>query len=622
MFLIGLRLMGGLQFLELSGLDFLMRSRPLESPDRRVLIVGMDEQDIRRYNWPLPDDKLAALIETLSRMEPAVIGLDLYRDLPVGSGYHHLVRVFRNTPNLIGIEKTLATEHDEPIAPPPALKAQGQVSSNDIVVDPDGKVRRVFLFPNTADQEPLPSLGLTLALFYLETQGITYDPDSINLKLGGTEFRPFEANDGGYVQAEANGYQVLLNLRGPRGTFERVSVRDVLDGQVSPDQVKGRVVLIGAVASSLNDVFYTAYNDARGTNAMPGVEIQANLASQIISAILADRPLIQVWSDGVEWLWILFWSVVGAVIGWWWRSPLLVFGLTLLIGAGLVVLSYFMFLQGWWLPLMPGVLSLGLSAIVMTGWTVALEQEERKLVMNLFGRHVSAQIAEAIWLERDQILKSGRLADRKLTATILFTDLKDFSSIAEQTDPQSLMRWLNEYMEAMAQLVLDHGGTVDKFIGDSIMAVFGVPIARTTEAEINRDTCRAIHCALAMGETLKKLNHKWQQENRPVTAMRIGIATGEVVTGSLGSSQRLDFTTIGDCVNVASRLESYARSGDISVYRILISEETQHRCQNSFITKAIGKLMLRGREQPVEVYQVIGKAEPTHTETVELYRGP
>jgi adenylate cyclase len=250
-------------------------------------------------------------------------------------------------------------------------------------------------------------------------------------------------------------------------------------------------------------------------------------------------------------------------------------------------------------------LSLTGSAILITGYIANLERADRQTVMNLFGRHVTPAIAEAIWRERHLLLKEGRLLGRKMTATVLFTDLKDFSSIAEHTDPEALMCWLNEYMEAMAQLVLEHGGVVDKFIGDSVMAVFGVPIPRNTAEAIAVDAQQAVCCALAMAATLKSLNQRWQSQGHLSAAMRVGIATGIAVVGSLGSSQRLDYTTIGDSVNVASRLESYDKSIGSGICRILINEATYLHIQGKFPTQLIGSVLLKGREQPEAVYQVL-----------------
>jgi len=617
-----LRIAGFLQSLELSALDLSFRLRPLEPVDPRIVIVGIGDSDIEQVGeWHISDAVVAQLLEKLKKQQPRAIGLDLFRNVPLEPGYQALTQVFASTPNLIGIEKKIGDSNNPAIAPNPLLSQRGQVASVDVVVDPDNKIRRGMLYVTPDQGEPVASLGLTLALMYLEAEGITPQPTAIHLQLGQAAFVPFEANDGGYIGADAGGYQILLNFRGPAQSFRTVSMIDILEDRVPPDLVRDRIVFIGATASKLRDVFETPYTGSLSAapQQTPGVEVQANLTSQILSAVLEGRPLIKVWSEPLEWLWIFGWSGIGATLSWTSRyareakrSPprsidleKSAFVSTLLAGGSLFGSCYFAFLGGWWIPVVPPALALISSAIVITGYISNLERQDRQTVMQLFGRHVSPAIAEAIWRDRHLLLKEGRLLGRRMTATVLFTDIKDFSSIAEHTDPEVLMCWLNEYMEAMAQLVLEHGGVVDKFIGDSVMAVFGVPIPRTTPEAIASDAQQAVCCALAMATTLSSLNHKWQFQGHPSAAMRVGIATGTVVVGSLGSSQRLDYTTIGDSVNVASRLESYDKSIGSSVCRILINEATYRHIQGKIPTQLLGSVLLKGREQPAAIYQVL-----------------
>jgi adenylate cyclase len=245
------------------------------------------------------------------------------------------------------------------------------------------------------------------------------------------------------------------------------------------------------------------------------------------------------------------------------------------------------------------------SGAAIAGYIANLEYEERQTMMKLFERHVTPKIALSLWRDRHKLLEEGQLPGREMTATVLFTDLKGFSSIAEHMEPKVLMSWLNEYMKAMAQVVLEHDGVIDKFIGDAVMAVFGVPMPSTTPEEIAADAQKAVTCAVSMAAALKSLNQQWQTQGRPTVAMRVGIATGTLVAGSLGSDQRQNYTIIGDTVNVASRLESYDKSIDGGVCRILISEETCRYIQDKFPTKLVGTVLLKGREQPVKVYQVL-----------------
>lgn len=607
-----LRWSGGLQPLEWMLLDQFFQLRPREAQDTRIVIVGINEADLQKTRrWPIDDATLTRVLEKVKQQQPRAIGLDLYRDLPVEPGNRELTRVFETTPNLIGIEKRGGSE-DFPVAPPPALKERNQTASNDIVPDSDGKIRRGLLYWYSPDgQESLESLGLRLAMTYLQAEGVEPQAAQSNpdyLQLGQGVFPIFESMDGSYVHADAGGYQLLLNFRGPANSFRQVSMSDVLEDKIPPDLMRDRLVLVGPTAESLKDFFYTPFsgNSITTPEKMAGVEVQANLASQIISAALDGRPSsLSIWPDPLEWGWIILWACIGTALGWFVRSPrLAILGMVTAEGS-LLVGGYLAFLAGWWIPIVPPALTLALSAIVLTGYIAQREREDRKIVMTLFGRHVTPEIAEAIWRDREQLLHSGRLLGRKMTATVLFTDLKDFSGITERTDPEVLMLWLNEYMDAMSQLVLDHGGIVDKFIGDSVMAVFGVPITRTTLAEFTIDARNAISCALAMAATLESLNQKWQSQERPIARMRVGISTGTVVTGSLGGEQRLDYTTIGDSVNVAARLESYDKSLDAGICRILISEDTYVLVKDEFPTESIGSVQLRGREAPTQIYQVL-----------------
>jgi adenylate cyclase len=320
--LIVLRLVGLLQSLELWALDQYFRLRPLEPIDPRIVIVGINETDLKKVGtWPVPDAVIAQLLEKLKKQQPRAIGLDLFRDIPIEPGHQALVKVFESTPNLIGVEKIVGDDRSFVIAPPPVLSQLGQVSSVDVVVDADSKLRRGMLYLTPEDGESVPSLGLTLALIYLETQGITPEPAAINpqfLQLGQAVFVPFEANDGGYARADAGGYQILLNFRGPAQSFRTISMTEVLENQIPPDLVRDRIVLIGVTATSIKDFFNTPYSSSLITapQQTPGVEIQANLTSQILGAALSGRPLIETWSDPLELLWIFLWSCCGATLSW------------------------------------------------------------------------------------------------------------------------------------------------------------------------------------------------------------------------------------------------------------------------------------------------------------------
>jgi adenylate cyclase len=224
-------------------------------------------------------------------------------------------------------------------------------------------------------------------------------------------------------------------------------------------------------------------------------------------------------------------------------------------------------------------------------------------------------VAETIWEQRDQFWDGGRPRAQRLTATVLFTDLKGFTTMSEKMDPDVLIEWLNDYMETMAGLVMVHGGVIDDYAGDGFKADFGVPLPRASENEMRQDAVNAVECALAMEQRLKQLNAVWERQSSPTTQMRIGICTGPVVAGSLGSSERLKYTTVGDTVNTASRLESFVagsaddRSGD-GLCRILISETTLRYLENGFDAEKLGDFKLKGKAEKVPIYRLLGRSKP------------
>ena len=614
-----LRMMGGLQLLEWAALDVFFRWRPLEPVDERILIVGITELDIQQMKqWPLSDQVLTELLKKIKSQNPRVIGLDIYRDLPVEPGYQQFVELARSTPNLIGIAKVEGDRLGESVASSPILGQLNQVAAADLILDRDGKIRRMLLSVRDSEGKTFFGLGTRLALDYLKKEGIALevlDPPKSKVGLGKAVFMPLQNHDGGYVNADTGGYQIVLNFRSrfcgntqeSCELFETVTLSDVLNDRLPPDLMRDRIVLIGGKAASLNDRFITPFGYSLQEGGIrSGVEIHADLASHIISAALDNRPQIQFWSEFEESLWIGFWSTWGAILGWiFLRVRWKLIGV-FFCGVGLTLITYGAFLLGWWLPVVPPLVGLFGAAISITAYIGFLERTNRKTIMQLFERHVTPKIAQAVWRDRHQLLNEGKLTGRKLTATVLFTDLQGFTTISESIDPETLMVWLNQYMNAMVNIVLSHDGVVDKFIGDAVMAVFGVPIPSTTTEAIAQDAQLAVRCAVEMGKKLRSLNRTWKASGLPTVAMRVGIATGEVVAGSLGSNQRMNYTTIGDSVNVAARLESYDKSLDGGLCRILISEETYENIKGKFPTQAIGSVSLKGRTAPVKIYQVMG----------------
>ncbi|MGK7900368.1 MAG: CHASE2 domain-containing protein [Hormoscilla sp.] len=391
---------GLFQHLEWASLDRFFRLRPREPVDERLVIVTINESDISKVGrWPIPDEVLAEALEKIKARDPRVIGLDLYRDLPVEPGHRQLVEVLKSTPNLLGVEKVVG----EKVAPPPSLEQQERVAIADLVLDGDGKVRRALISVRLSGKTKL-SLGTQLALMYLQGDGIipeTIPGSSGQMRLGKATFMPFQSNDGAYVRANAGGYQILLNFRGPRESFAIVSLTELLKDRIPPDLMRDRIVLIGATGQSLNDLFGTPYSSGLLTSPRqtPGVVIHANLISQILSGALDGRAFIQVWPELSEWLWVLVWSFIGAAGPWQLKNNVLakwtvgsVFAV--LAGGTSISITYLAFLWGWWIPAVSPLVAITGSAIVISMY-YSRELQHRKADLEIL-LETTAEHADAV----------------------------------------------------------------------------------------------------------------------------------------------------------------------------------------------------------------------------------
>jgi len=229
---------------------------------------------------------------------------------------------------------------------------------------------------------------------------------------------------------------------------------------------------------------------------------------------------------------------------------------------------------------------------------------QHDMLKQLFSAHVSNEVAEAIWDQRDQFFHGNQPRSQKLTATVMFTDLEGFTAIAESMEPDALYEWINMYMETLIQTVMAHGGEVDDYFGDGIKVDFGVPIPRTTEQEICEDANRAVQSAITINHEMQELNALLMNQGLPPMRLRIGIATGPVVAGILGNAKRRKYTTLGDTVNIAARLEAYSKQfGDLfpemSHCKILISQITNQYLSPQIPTEKLGPIRVKGKKDQI-----------------------
>ncbi|MEW6220512.1 MAG: adenylate/guanylate cyclase domain-containing protein [Thermodesulfobacteriota bacterium] len=608
---LGSRSAGLLQGLELALYDGLAALQPAAGPPP-VTLVLIDEKDVEALGfWPPSDGVLARLSTLLLVHEPRAVGFDLYRDRPVAPGSEELDRLLATAPSLVWIAK-FGGPGETAVAPPAALADPDRVGFSDLLLDPGGIVRRAALFLDDGETASW-AFALQLARRYLLPLGVVPAPDPEEpelLQLGAASFRPLDRTAGGYQRLDARGYQILVDAAALAADLPVLSLRQVLAGDLDPRLIRERVVLVGVSAASIKDLFYTPRNrwqaDAAPT---PGVAIHAALVAQLIAAARGGRPPLA-WAGEMTEILVL---LAAALLGGWaglqgpspWRFLLLAGGgSAILAGTGGAALAL-----GSWLPMAAPLVAFLGSATGAVAYGVSRERRQRQQLMEIFSRHVSDEVAATLWQERHQFLEGGRPRPRKLTATVLFTDLVGFTTLAEGLSPAALLAWLNEYLTAMAEEVSAHGGIVNKYIGDAIMAVFGVPLAREGDSGAAADAGRAVACALAMGRRLAQLNRRWHETGQPLVGMRIGIATGPLVAGSVGAARRLEYTVLGDTVNTAARLESYDKASFRpdplrTPCRVLVTGATWTLVADRFQAESVGQIQLRGKGETVPVYRL------------------
>ncbi len=386
--IIVLRSFGILQSLEWETLDQFFRLRPIEPLKERITIITIDEVSLKTIGtWPLPDGAIAQLLTKLDKQHPRAIGLDIYRDLKVEPGHSDLVKVFNSLDNLIAIQK-LSQNEENRVLPPLALNEE-KVGFNNLVFDADGKVRRNLLYLHVKNQA-YESFGLKLARLYLKKahifpQRAANNPDY--LQMGKAVFRRFKSNDGSYVRADDKGTQIVANFPKPlcqscqpeSWGFRKVSLRDVLADKIPDSWISDRIVLIGSTAASLQDYVQTPYSTQfiGPAKLTAGVELQAYFITELIAAALDDRPLVKIWSNWLEWSWILVCAYLGAMTRWRIQNTINSFLTILLLFCLLTGSAFVIFLDGWWIPIVPGLMSLCAGALTIT-FQITQMQEELK----------------------------------------------------------------------------------------------------------------------------------------------------------------------------------------------------------------------------------------------------
>jgi adenylate cyclase len=600
-------------------------------PRSDIAVIEINESSVRSLEpalgrWPWPRFAHAGVLSFLARARARVIVYDVvfgeadflgrYRvgsqEISGNDSDAELVSAVRRAGNVIlaadavfeGIQGDRKTCANFPLTLPGTIYAPGPglvsrpvvtlpfetlrnaapaVGHNFLQKDEGGVSRRMAPFIECGGTA-VPSLGLAAVL-------LAELAPSDAVKLEGSVLRVTDA------RLPLSGGQLLLRLDGPfadpgtgRSTYPTYSFFNVLlaeqdlqDGKtpkLDPSVFQDKIVFVGTSAIGLADVHATPF----GGNT-PGVFLHAALADDVLSkqfmrrasgatdaGVTAGAGL----AAGVLAMTLPVWWAVAAVVA---LAGGLVTWTTMAVGAGL------------WLPVVGPVLAVSLALVFGLSWQYFVEGREKRQVKRLFGRYVSRDVFDRLMADPSL----ARLGGERREMSVLFSDIRGFTSASEKQAPEAVVLQLNEYFSAMVAVLFRHYGTLDKFVGDMVMGLFGAPVADPRHAD------HAVTTAVEMVETLEALNARWRADGRPTVDIGIGINSGEMIAGNIGSETIMSYTVIGDAVNLGSRLESLNKEYGT---HILISQATKDRLTIPVTTRLVGEAHVKGRTQGVVVYEV------------------
>ena len=631
--------------------DTMFRWRGPVKPAQPIVIVDIDEKSLRAVGqWPWPRNTVARMIHNLGAGGAKVIGLDIVfaeadrtspknfidelhqllptqlppetlAELKAKESLDHdlaLGKTIAATPTVLGYvfqtqDDGLKNQTDVPfpsgatrLAPSSiryedisllrayraiinvAAVAQGQSEGFfNVFPDASGTVRKVPLFM-MMDSIPYPSLALEMVRIGLGAQETTIqvsrqDQSNANKDILGVEVGST------FIPTDEKG-QLTVNFRGPGQTYAYLSAADILAGK-NLNQVQGKYVLIGTSAAGLLDLRATPFS-----NIYPGVEVHANIIDNILSH---DSFTHDIFTEiGITYALLLIGGLgLSALLAY--ASPLLGGLSGLLLIAGTLAGNYlFFFSHGQLIGLSYPLLTILTIFLMVTLFNYFFEGQKKRFISSAFGHYVSPQIVHQLMEHPERLSLQGE----QKNLTVFFSDIRGFTSISEKMTSEDLGRFMNEYLTAMSNIVLQSKGTVDKFIGDAVMAIWGAPLEDADHA------ANCVRAAFAMMKKLKSLQEDWTKRGVPDVAIRIGINTGIVSVGNFGSDQRFDYTVMGDNVNLASRLEGANKAYGTS---IIISEYTKAALGEGFYCRMLDMVRVKGKDLPVLIYEPLCEGEPT-----------
>lgn len=567
--------------------DLQLRAFPLR-PDPRVLLVCRDEETFSALGDRIPNRaEMAQVLLNLQARGADLVVLDI---LLLARSSEEEDAALESA--LSKVDTILASSPAQKQEPLPRFSAQSvTVASIDLVTDPDGVLRAVpapYLKPEGDGfvVERLP-LSLAAALATVFPQGAPspeFDPDG--LRFGNLRF---PTRDGSW----------LIPFAGGEGTLPRVSLLMALrDPEALPD-LRGKVVLVGSTKASEHDAFGVPMHpkirregrfEERRTNTMAGVEIQG----QALSAQLQGRRLTAP-SPADRWMTVGVTALVALGLLFTPFGPSLLMAFWLLGLIALPAIGALLFRGGHTMPLFSMLAIWCAAAASSLAHRWFKDFEGRRAVEKLFGRYLSPNIARQLLKNPDLVQFGGH----KKVLSILESDIRGFTNLSERLQPEQVTMLLNEYFTAMTRILFEHDGTLDKFIGDAMLAFFGDPV------DLPDHSARAVACAVAMQEESARLREKFRAEGKPELRIGVAVHAGPVVVGNHGSLTNFDYTVIGDTVNLTARLQGLAQSDDVIV--TCVTARSVPDFQNLYDTREMEPVMVKGKSEPIEIVSIRGR---------------
>lgn len=552
----------------LSDMAFLDRS-----PDARLMVVAIDDASLSRIGrWPWDRSVHAELIRRLSDAGAKVIAVDVNFPEPSNQvNDQELADAIKRAGNVVlpvelsdvVIEKGVYVQQGNAVKPMSSILGSAAASGfTNLPLDADNVSRRLPLAVKEKD-------GSQVYGFAAEA-----------LRLAGLAPKTNEIPTDGLQR-------LIINYPGRPGAVRRLSAADILQGSTSLESVKGSIVFVGATARDLHDEQLVPTS---GGSPMSGVEIHASIADTLLTRHwLRDASFVAVALS------TLFTVLLVGFAAYLLRPRYSI--ILLLLGiAGYAVAGFVLFDKGILLGLLWPMMAMIAAYMGASVYRFVNSEQEKKEIKQIFSRYVSASVVDSLMMDTSKI----RLGGERRRMTVLFSDLRGFTSLSESLTPEQLVDVLNSYLEEMTKIVFEEGGVLDKYIGDAVMAFWNAPIAQEDHA------ARAVRCALKMEQRLYEMNEQKMFPNGIQLRVGVGINTGEMVVGNIGSSLRHDYTVIGDSVNLASRTESLCKEYGTE---IIVTKHALEEVTGQFLVRELDQVAVKGKTEPVKIYEVISSID-------------